>query len=117
MTAVRTWLRLDLRRRWRSLAVLALLVAVATGTILASVAGARRGGSALARLQAVLLESRPGVEGRVVADNTPVFYVPPLTALGLVLIVPVALLLVNLLAAWPGHRAARLRIGHVLRAE
>ncbi|HEX6755752.1 MAG TPA: FtsX-like permease family protein [Mycobacteriales bacterium] len=54
---------------------------------------------------------------RVVADNTPVFYVPPLAALALLLIAPAALLLVNLLAAWPGHRAARLRIGHALRAE
>jgi FtsX-like permease family len=54
---------------------------------------------------------------RVVADNTPVFYVPPLAVLALALIAPAALLLVNLLAAWPGHRAARLRIGHVLRAE
>ena len=54
---------------------------------------------------------------RVVAQNTPVFYVPPLAALALLLIAPAALLLVNLLAAWPGHRAARLRIGNVLRAE
>jgi predicted lysophospholipase L1 biosynthesis ABC-type transport system permease subunit len=54
---------------------------------------------------------------RVVADNTPVFYVAPLAALALALIAPAALLLVNLLAAWPGQRAARLRIGHVLRAE
>jgi hypothetical protein len=54
---------------------------------------------------------------RVVADNTPVYYVAPLAALALALIAPAALLLVNLLAAWPGHRAARLRIGHVLRAE
>jgi hypothetical protein len=54
---------------------------------------------------------------RVVADNTPVFYVAPLAVLALALIAPAALLLVNLLAAWPGHRAARLRVGHVLRAE
>lgn len=54
---------------------------------------------------------------RVVADNTPVFYVAPLAVLALALIAPAALLLVNLLAAWPGHRAARLRIGHILRTE
>jgi hypothetical protein len=30
---------------------------------------------------------------------------------------PGALLIANLLAAWPGHRAARLRIAHVLRTE
>lgn len=54
---------------------------------------------------------------RVVAENTPVFYVAPLAVLALILVAPAALLLVNLLAAWPGHRAARMRIGSVLRAE
>lgn len=44
------WLRLDLPRRWRSLAVLTLLIAVASGTVITAVAGARRGASALERL-------------------------------------------------------------------
>jgi hypothetical protein len=58
MRIIATWLRLESRRRWRSLLVLALL-----------------------------------------------------------LVGPLALMAVNLLAAWPGQRAARLRTGHVLRAE
>jgi hypothetical protein len=54
---------------------------------------------------------------RVVADYTPVYYVPPLALWALVLVCPLALLAANALAAWPGHQAARLRVGHVLRAE
>jgi len=52
-----------------------------------------------------------------VADFTPLQYTPPLAILALLLVGPLALLLANLLAAWPGQQAARLRIGHVLRAE
>jgi hypothetical protein len=52
MRAVRVWLRLDLRRRWRSLAVLALLIALAGGTVMTTLAGARRGASASERLLA-----------------------------------------------------------------
>jgi ABC-type lipoprotein release transport system permease subunit len=54
---------------------------------------------------------------RVVANYTPIAYVPPFAALALLLIAPAALLLANLLAAWPGRRAARLRVAHILRAE
>ncbi|MDT3438233.1 ABC transporter permease [Pseudofrankia sp. BMG5.37] len=54
---VGAWLRLDLRRRWLSLVILALLVALAAGTVMAAAAGARRGGSALDRLLAVTLPS------------------------------------------------------------
>jgi len=51
------------------------------------------------------------------ADITPLAYEPPLAALALLLIVPVALLAANLLAAWPARRAARLHAGQILRTE
>ena len=54
---------------------------------------------------------------RYVADTTPLFYVPPVAVLALVLVVPVALLAANLLAAWPSHRAASMPVGPALRAE
>jgi hypothetical protein len=53
----------------------------------------------------------------VVAQSTPLAYHPPLAVWALALIGPLALLAANLLAAWPGQRAARLRSAHVLRAE
>lgn len=52
MAVVLSWLRLDLRRRWKSLVVLALLIALASGTVLSAFAGARRGASAMDRLVA-----------------------------------------------------------------
>jgi ABC-type lipoprotein release transport system permease subunit len=54
---------------------------------------------------------------RVVADSTPMQYVPPVAALALALAIPVALLLANLLATQPGRRAARLPVTQLLRAE
>jgi hypothetical protein len=54
---------------------------------------------------------------RIVADFTPLSYYPPLSLWALVLIAPVTLLAANLLAVWPGYRAARLRPGRILRGE
>jgi hypothetical protein len=54
---------------------------------------------------------------RVVADGTPVAYHPPLAVWALLLIDPLALLAANLLAAWPGQRAAMLSSAQILRAE
>jgi len=52
-----------------------------------------------------------------VADFTPFAYQPPFSPWALALIVPAALLCANLLALWPGWRAARLRPAEILRAE
>jgi hypothetical protein len=54
---------------------------------------------------------------RLVALDTPLAYHPPLAVWALVLIAPLALLAANLLAAWPGERAARLRSAQILRTE
>lgn len=54
---------------------------------------------------------------RFIAEITPLEYQPPVAVLALLLVGPVALLVANALAAWPGRQVARLRIGHVLRAE
>ncbi len=54
---------------------------------------------------------------RLVTDATPMVYTEPVAVLALLLIVPLALVLANLLAAVPGHRAARLRPAEVLRTE
>lgn len=54
---------------------------------------------------------------RLVAHATPLAYHPPVAIIAVALVGPVALLAANILAAWPGHRAARLRSAQILRAE
>ncbi|WP_214109188.1 ABC transporter permease [Acrocarpospora catenulata] len=54
---------------------------------------------------------------RIVANQTPLFYEPPVALWALLAIGPAALLVANLLALWPGHLAARLHIGHIFHTE
>ncbi len=54
---------------------------------------------------------------RVAADQTPLRYQAPQTALLVALVIPVALIIANLLAIWPGARAARLRLDQYARAS
>jgi ABC-type lipoprotein release transport system permease subunit len=54
---------------------------------------------------------------RLIADSTPLRYVPPVAVLVAVACVPCALVLANLVAALPARRAAQLRPAEVLRAE
>src|SRR5438034_663504 len=68
MTIVVSWFRLELRRHWRSLTVLALLIAITGATVMTALAGARRGASAQQRLLARTLPAT----GMILA-NTPGF--------------------------------------------
>jgi hypothetical protein len=54
---------------------------------------------------------------RLITERVPLQNVPPVAALALIAIVPLALVVANLLAAWPAQRVARLRVSEVLRAE
>ena len=54
---------------------------------------------------------------RAATGMLPLAYQPPLAPWALLLIAPVALVVANLLAAWPARRAARLRPGQILRTE
>jgi ABC-type lipoprotein release transport system permease subunit len=61
------------------------------------------------------------VVGRVawglVAETVPLEVVRPVAAAAVVVLIPVALIVANGLAIWPGHRVARLRPAEVLRSE
>ena len=51
------------------------------------------------------------------ANSFPLVYAPPLAILSILLIVPIALIIANVLAAGPAHAATRIRPANVLRAE
>ncbi|GAB1817164.1 ABC transporter permease [Herbidospora sp. RD11066] len=105
------------RRRAHELAVLralgltpaqARLVVVTQATLLA-VAGLAFG------VPLGLIAGR--VVWRITADATPLLYVFPQAVGALLLVGPLALLIANLLAVWPGRTATRLPAGRLLRAE
>ena len=54
---------------------------------------------------------------RHLAENFPLAYVPPLALLAVLLVVPAAILLANVLAAVPARSAARIRPAEALRTE
>jgi ABC-type antimicrobial peptide transport system permease subunit len=54
---------------------------------------------------------------RAATGMAPLAYHTPAALWALVLIAPLALVVANLLAAWPGRRAARLRTAEILRTE
>ena len=61
--------------------------------------------------------SRAGRCGGSSPHNFPVVYVPPLALLAVLLVVPAAIVLANLLAAVPARSAARIRPAEALRTE
>lgn len=79
------WLRLEVRRHRRALAVLTLLVALSAGTVLTAVTGARRTTSAVDRLLAATLPADAVVYGDTpVLDWAPVRALPEVAALATV---------------------------------
>ena len=54
---------------------------------------------------------------RWVADTVPFIYVGPWAGLALVLVAPLAVVVANLVAAWPARRASTLHPAEILRAE
>ena len=54
---------------------------------------------------------------RQIADSFPLVYVPPLALLAVILLVPIAIVIANLLAAGPARAATRVQPAEVLRSE
>ena len=52
-----------------------------------------------------------------VAEEFPVVYAPPLALVAILLIIPIAIVVANTLAAGPAHAATRIRPARALRTE
>lgn len=105
MGALRLTLRMELRRRWRPMLMLALLLGL-TGGVLALLAVGTLAHVLAGRWAWTLFASSAGL--------APDASIPVALVL---LIIPVTLALAALIAAWPGRAAARVRPAVVLRAE
>ena len=113
MGAVWMRLRAELRAGWRSLLGLALVAGLAGGLVIAAAAGARRTDTAYERM---------GVAGGLwgwtaLAERVGVVPAPRVPLVSLLLTVPAAALMANLVAAIPGRVAARTQPAIVLRAK
>jgi ABC-type antimicrobial peptide transport system permease subunit len=91
-------------------AFLGLLAVAAVGYAL-SIAVRRR------RHELAVLRALGRTVWRAATGMVPLAYHTPAALWALVLIAPVALVVANLLAGWPGRRAARLHTGQILRTE
>ena len=107
----------SVRRRRRDFAVLRALGINGRGVRLILFAQ----GSAVAAAGIILGIPLGLAVGRVgwqaVADQVPLRYVSPFGLLAVAAVIPVAIAAANLLAVWPGRRAAKLQPTEVLRSE
>jgi hypothetical protein len=54
---------------------------------------------------------------RWISRQVPLEFIPPIALIAVVAVIPVTMIIVNVLALWPGHRIARMHPAEVLRAE
>jgi hypothetical protein len=118
MNAVRMLARSQLRREWKSIVVLVLLVRVIGAVVLASIAWQATTLAVVGLVFGIPLGLFVGRSvWRVVADGLGVSTTATIPVLTVLVLVPAAILLANFLAALSGRSAARTRPAVVLRSE